>query len=69
MFAVLIKYVDVEDHTVWRVDGDPFDTLVDAVSWAKERAGEAPNVFAVVEVNRMFQRAVTVVVTEVGVTS
>jgi hypothetical protein len=66
MFAVLIKHMR-EDCTVWSVDGDPFDTLVDAVSWAKDRAKEAPNVFAVVEVNRMFQRAVYI--TEVEVTS
>lgn len=65
MFAVLIKYVN-SDGTVWGVDGDPFDTLVDAVSWARERAEEAPNVFAVVEVNRMFQREVRVTEVEVA---
>ena len=65
MFLVLIKYVR-KTHTSWDVDGDPFDTLADAVNWARDRAEEFPNIFAVVEVDRMYQRVIRVTEVEVA---
>lgn len=63
MFLVLVKYVD---DTAWGVESDPFKHLVDAVKAAKRLAESTPDTFAVVEVNRMYRRAISVTEVEVA---
>lgn len=66
MFMVLIKYVKNNGKTVWGVEGNPYNHLVDAVTAAKKLAEDTPNTFAVVEFSRMYRRTVAVVEVEVA---
>lgn len=65
MFTILIKHVN-KGKIVWSVEGIPYEYKVDAENAAKRLAALAPNIFAVVKVETMYQRAVTVTEVEIS---
>ena len=65
MFLVLIK--STKDSRIgWMVVGDPFGYKGDAEESARSLAANASNTFAVVKVETMFRRVVTVTEVEIA---
>ncbi len=64
MFLILIK--PPEGKASYAVVGGPFKQKMDAVLVAKNLAADAPNTFAVVKVEAMYRRAVTITEVEIA---
>ena len=65
MFLVLVKSVD-DGEATWAVADGPFDHMEDAMKSAKFWAGNASNTVAVVKVEAMFRRSISVTEVEVA---
>ena len=66
MFLVLIKHDVPEGNVAWAVHGAPFEHKVDAIKYVKLRAETASNTFAVVKVEDMFRRSISVTEVEIA---